>query len=211
MVAQEKINIKFHQCLVYSQLYEIPEFEAFREHAKAYFAKKYGIDYITIRIVNKDRNLVFFRMDNDKWHEFLINVYKWNFGKLPFLVNNIDTIKPNEIYVEYFDTYMTKITDTIRLRAEIFGERKYGGCEIMISNEVNDIILYSITFKDDKAFGNLMQNVLDELVKDLIRYRDLLTPFARYWEMGGDFHDKMSLTKHLDQFKMDNRSLFVTY
>lgn len=206
MAIKETRFLKSHPCVVYDTLHEIEEFEAFREQAKAYFAKKYGIDYLCMHIINKDRNMIFYRMDQEKWHEWVIH-NKLDLFYYPVLLNRMDSLKPNEIYIEYFDSWM--MTDATRIRAEIFGERKYGGCDVLMTNENNDIISYHITFKDDKSFGVLPEPVLNELINDLIKYRNLLTPFVRYGEIGRDFTDKISLNKYLDKFKMENRSLFV--
>jgi hypothetical protein len=205
MVMNEKRYLKSYECLIYDRLYELPEFESFREQGKEFFIKKYNIDYISMHIINRERNLIFFRMDNEKWHQWL-GANKLDLSHLPILVNNLENLAPNQMYLEYFDTYIP--TEPTLIRAEIFGVRKYGGCEIIMTNENNDIIVYSITFKDDKSLGLLPQNILNELIKDLGRYRNLFTPFIRYGEMGGDFFDKKKLNPHLENFKNNNRSLF---
>jgi hypothetical protein len=187
---------------MYDKLYAIEEFEAYREKIKKYFEKKYSIDYISINILNRNRDILFFRMDNDNWHQTL-KENNWTLNEAPFFMSKIDIIKPNEIYMEYFPSdRMTNV------RAEIFGERKYGGCDVIISTNDNDVIIYHITFKNDQALGSFLKDIVNSLIKDLINYRNLFIPFVRYGEMQGDFSDKIALSKHLNRFKNENHLSF---
>ena len=202
MTCYEKISLGSRPCLMHNNLYDIPELESFREQMKEYFATRYSIDYISMNILSKNKDLLFFRMDNDQWHESL-KKQKWTLQESNFFMSKINTMQSNEIYFEYFgEDRMTNI------RADIFGVRKYGGCDVLISTDDNDMVIYYITFSDDRAFGELLRGVLNALVKDLIRYRTLFTPFLRYKEQGGDFLDKIALHQHLNKFKLENRSLF---
>lgn len=194
---------------MFNTLHENPEVDQFLDKGKEYFKKKYGIDYFSVHMVHHKKSCFLGFFDHDEWHEW---TYKYHGGMTyPKREENIFTrvnevIKPNEIYIEYFDSYIKSKESNVR--ADIFGVRKYGGCTIITSDNLNNITEYDLTFADDSAFGTLDKKVLYALTADLIRYRSLLLPFINHVDQFGDFSDKLILHKSMDQFIRENPSLF---
>jgi hypothetical protein len=201
---------------VFDQLYQIPELDHFLDIGKQYFVKKYNVDYFSMHMMNSGHNFLISRFGHDEWHEW----HRHNnlfVHKNYVVVNKLHSMSEESIYFDYFDSmmverdvkYKTNVSDIIsQERAAIIGERKYGGCQIKISNNLNDKIIYDITFKNDDAFGTLSKSILTELIKDLIRYRDLLLPFVRHGEVHGDFNDKRLLHQSISDFKQKRSDLF---
>jgi hypothetical protein len=96
----------------------------------------------------------------------------------------------------------------INKRAEIIGVRKYGGCTILISDSLNNVTVFDVTFKDDVSFGTLDKNVLNNITKDLINYKSLLLPFINHADEFGDFSNKNILKQSMNTFIENNRQLF---
>jgi hypothetical protein len=185
-------------------LHSINLLDFFLETTKEYFRKKYNIDYLAIHMVHENRSCLIGAYDQDDWHEYL---YENNIGmNEENLINICSKIDGNELYLEYFDTNMK--TRDINKRADIFSIRKYGGCGLILTDELKNITVYDVTFKDDSAFETLNKNVLFSIIKDLTRYKSLLLPFINHANKFGNFEDIKILGNATNEFIEKNSSLF---
>lgn len=191
---------------MFTTLHEVPEIDQFLDVINSFFKKKYGIDYLSVHIVHHTKSNAISLYGHDELHEMNYALYGGLAHKGWSGDHYNSTIRPNEFYIEYFDTVMNlRETDE---RAEVMGERKYGGSSLIVSDELNNMTLYDMTFADDSSLGTLSKKVLYELTADLIHYKSLLLPFTNHLHQFGDFSDKRALNLSMDKFIQKNYSLF---
>lgn len=191
---------------MFNTLHEIPEIDQFLEKGRKYFKQKYSIDYFSVHMLHSKKSNFVGYYDHDEWHDYVYTNGRGANHKDDFFMKILPHIKKNEIYFEYLDSYMKD--KECNIRAEIIGTRKHGGACIIVSDELMNITIFDITFNDDSSFGNLNKQVLNNLVKDLIRYKPLLLPFADHADKFGDFSDKYTLHQSMHRFINDHASLF---
>lgn len=175
------------------------------EKVRAYFKKKYDIDYLAFTILKfkegekgkKEKYLLCNRpLNASKWHD-----YDWSTNhtlRLCPALPLLHLLKEGENGVIFFlPVFTSQGTD---LRAEFIGEIKDGFSVVLYNEKTNHKIQICMTFTGRKTIASVDKEIFFSLVNDLYKIKDILDPFMNYFTEHGDIEDTPQLQETVNKF-----------
>lgn len=147
------------------------------EKLKSALLKKYGVDYLSVQVVDKTTDYYFRNFGHDKWHE-----YCWDLNLLSVCpaLPKTKKLSQDENYISFFLNFRTKRgTD---LRADIIGELKEGSSILFYNEKTGNKVQFCITFIKGISINTLNKKIFFSLMNDLYSARHILDPFMDYFK-----------------------------